>query len=52
MLTNDYLQLEQAFAGKPGFEGVKMISLRYVNLWDLDDCQLCLILSVSYFMAL
>ena len=29
--TNDYLQLEVAFAGKPGFEGVKMIRLRYMN---------------------
>ena len=34
------LQLEEAFSDKLGYEGVQLIGVRYVNSWDLDDCQL------------
>ena len=37
---NAYLQLEEAFADKLGYERVQLIGVRYVNSWDLDDCKL------------
>ena len=37
------MQLEEAFADKPGYEGVQLIGVRYGNSWGLNDCQLFLL---------
>ena len=31
-----YLQIAKTFAGKPGYEGLQLISVRYVKWWDIE----------------